>query len=65
LSPETVTTVRETLIAMKANVLTEFRCRPAEAATAAATAALPSPPPRPAARVRAAQAEPEFQQDRP
>jgi len=64
LSPETVEVVRQSLIAMKANVLAEIRSRPAD------TAPAPSPAPRraPSQRApsrRAAATDPEFQQDRP
>jgi MarR family transcriptional regulator for hemolysin len=64
LAPETLETVRQALIAMKANVLAEMRARPADAAP------VPSPPPRRAAPQRAlsrraAAPDPDFQQDRP
>lgn len=67
LAPQSLEAVRQCLIAMKANVLSELRARPADPA-----AALPSPStkprpfkPRPPARRRAILAAPGLQQDRP
>lgn len=74
LSPQSVENVRESLIAMKANIGTDLRARPADASAIAPeppslpAVSPPAPPrpaaPRPAARRLAAPAEPEFQQDR-
>ncbi len=75
LPPQSLETVRQSLIAMKANIGTDLRARPTDASLIAPES--PSPPPaslpaisppvpaRPAARRRAAPAEQEFQQDRP
>ncbi len=61
LAPQSLEAVRESLIAMKANVLAELRTRPAEP-SAAALPALPVSPsiqPRPVVRRRTAGAEPQ------
>ena len=67
LSPQSLEAVRQSLVAMKANVLGELRTRPSEPAASLPPSASPSPSiqPRPPARRRAALAEPAFQQDRP
>ena len=75
LPPQTLQTMRDALIAMKANVLAELRARPADA-TPPATPAEPARSAKPdsttsspttsrPARRAPAMAEPEFQQDRP
>jgi DNA-binding MarR family transcriptional regulator len=68
LAPEALEAVRQSLIAMKANVLAEMRARPADAVPAPASAPAPptrrAPPQRAPSR-RAAAPDPEFQQDRP
>ena len=63
LAPQSLEAVRQCLIAMKANVLSELRPRPAD--PAAAPLPSPSTKPRPLARRRAVLAAPEIQQDRP
>lgn len=75
LLPQSLETVRQSLIAMKANIGTDLRARPADPSAvvpeapssplSSLPAILPPVPLRPAARRRAARAEPELQQDRP
>ena len=70
LSPATLAMVRQSLIAMKANILSEMRPRPADPPSPALSTAAPIQPTapaqaRPVSRRRAAAAEPELQQDRP
>ena len=75
LPPQTLRTVRDALIAMKANVLVELRARPADATPQASsskpahpgkpTSASSRPAPSRPSRRAPAMAEPEFQQDRP
>ena len=67
LLPQSLETVRQSLVAMKANVLSELRTRPPEPAAPLPASASPSLSiaPRPPARRRAVLAEPELQQDRP
>ncbi len=66
-SPQSLKMLRQTLIALKANVLSELRTRPPEPAAPLPPSVAPSLPiaPRPPARRRATLAEPAFQQDRP